>query len=377
MNHQANHHVYPRQFFLLAFISGVCFKVVMLPQYLVTTAGRQAWMTMALMMTIELMMLGVVYGFVRETALTDNLLPKPLRGALCLVVLACSMFKSSILLSESVNYVCTTLFDNAMWIYGVLGILPCIYYLAYKGGNILARTCEILFWFMAAALLFNVLFAHAEGSLANLLPIEPSTDVVLAGDKHIIWFADFTPLLLLRVVPGEKHTKLFGTLSVVALIVCPMLVILAFQAIYGGGGALVSNAFSKLAIFNKISFLLGTVDFPTVCAWLMMACVKLGLMLYAATQCLHFFLPKHRPLCAAIVAIGLGGIAIFGTRSIGNTYRIATSALRYVFGIAEYLVPMIAYTAMRICKARRTPAPALFPTLQALPEHAATQEESA
>ncbi len=380
---QTSYQVYPRQFFLLAFISAVCFKVVMLPQYLSVGAGRMAYLTMAWMMLIELGMLGIVYGFVSRASLFGSNLPDWLKAVLALAILASSLFKGSILCCESLHYICTALFDNATWSYAMLALLPCLFYLSYKGGNILARTSEILFWFLAAAFLFNVMFAHAEGSLSNLSPFQPDASVWTTADRHLIWFGDFTPLLFLQVVPTKKKSRVYGILTVLATLICPVMLMLAFQTIYGGGGVLVSNAFSKLSIFNKISFLLGTVDFPTVCAWLMMATIKLSLILYGAAQCLHYFVRKHAVVSSILVTLAMGAIVLIALGSIGNAYRVATTWIRYLFGLLEYAVPMIAYTALRICNrksdARLPIALNDAPRPKALPERsgsAAPQGES-
>lgn len=360
---QSPRQIYSKQYFLIAFISSVAFKVVMLPQYLTVSAGRQAYWTMAIMMAIELLMLTIVYGVVRQGSLLELPIPKMWKAVICIAIFASAIFKCGVLTSETLAYVSSTMFDNAEWLYILLALLPCLFYISYKGGNVIARTSEILFWFLAATFLFNILFARLQGDLHNLLPILSEGTIAVAGDKHLIWYGDFTTLLFLQVIPSPKKARPLNALAVIAVFLCPVLLMIAFIVVYGGGGVLVSNAFSKLAIFNKLSFLLGTVDFPTVCSWLIMAVIKLSLILYGATECLRYFFPK-RAVCAAAAALTLGAVVLFGMRSLQHSYAVATGFLRYVFGFIEYSVPMIVYGLTRIYSKRQVDASScLFPSL--------------
>lgn len=338
--------VHSKQFFLVAFICVVAYKVVMLPQYLSIVAGRQAYWTMAFMMLIELCELAVVYGTIKHGSLLELPLPEIWKALLCLAIFASAIFKCGVLTSETLNYVSTTLFDNADWLYVLLALLPCVGYLAYKGANAISRTSEILFWFLAFAFFFNLMFARLQGDPHNLLPVRPDGSVAVAGDKHLIWFGDFTSLLFFKIVPSSKKAKPFNVVAIVATALCPVLLMLVFTAVYGGGGVLVSNAFGKLSIYNKLSFLLGTVDLPTVSAWLMMAIVKLSVVLYAAVECARYFLKLHG-VCAVGVTLTLGAVVLFGMKSLRNSYALATGWLRYVFGAIEYAAPLVAYALMR------------------------------
>ncbi|MDE5911507.1 MAG: hypothetical protein K2H24_04155, partial [Clostridia bacterium] len=67
--------IYEEQFLLLAFISIVTFKIVMLPQYLVSTASNNSYMVMFFMVAIEVMMLTVVYGIAKHGSILEQDIP--------------------------------------------------------------------------------------------------------------------------------------------------------------------------------------------------------------------------------------------------------------------------------------------------------------
>ena len=110
---------------------------------------------------------------------------------------------------------------------------------------------------------------------------------------------------------------------------------------------MVRNAFNKIAVFNRISLLLGTVDFPTVCSWLMMSVIKLALIVYGVVEGLTYFL-KKRLAVALLTGLALSLTLFFGITNMDVSYKIATSPVRYAVGAIEYLLPPAVYLAVRI-----------------------------
>lgn len=338
--------IYPSQFAVLAFISAVCFKIVMLPQYFAGTCGKNAWLAMLTCMFAEGLCLAAVYAVVTVTDLRSLPTAIPVKKALFALIAFSCFAKSLLFVGETTSYCSTTLFDEGLWRLILAGLIPVLMYVAYKGGNVLARTSQIIIWIVAVVVVFNVIFADPTGSVKNILPISYGKDVFFACDKYSAWFGDFTPLLFFRVQKKTKYggkTKIIAPvlISYVLILVFTVGTIMAFTAVYGGGGILVSNAFSKLAIFNKLSALLGTVDFPVVCAWLLMSIIKLGLLVTGTVEGIYSF-TGNRKAVTFIVCIVLGALTFFGIQNQKNIHNIMTGWIRYVVTGIDYAVPFVA-----------------------------------
>lgn len=130
---------------------------------------------------------------------------------------------------------------------------------------------------------------------------------------------------------------------------------------------MVSNAFNKIGIFNRISMLLGTVDFPTVCSWLMMAIIKLSVILYAIIEGITYYV-KRRGWVSVAVGLALGLAIFFGLKNLDRTYKFATSWIRYAVGGIEYLLPPAVYLAVRKWDKDAAPFSAATPEQEALEE---------
>ena len=148
--------------------------------------------------------------------------------------------------------------------------------------------------------------------------------------------------------------------SLAILLVFTVGFVIAFDSVFGGGSALISFAFGKLAIFNKLSRLLGALDFPVVCVWLLMATVKLSLLLSAACEGLTHF-TGGRGVWAVFLAAAASAVCKLAVGNVANAHVFFTGRIRYFAAVSEYVVPMAVYAAYEISrrvKARRERLPA-------------------
>lgn len=347
MRDKVSDKIYTGQFAILAFISSVCFKIVMLPQYLSATAGRNAWLSMLTLVLADGVALACVYAVVTRTDIRALPAPVPLKRLMMAVVGVTCFAKLVLFTSETTAYCSTTLFDEGLWRLILAGLIPALIYLMVKGGNVLARTAQIIIWFVAIVVALNLFFAQAAGSIKNVLPISYDKRVLLSCDKYLAWFGDFSPLLFFSVSGSKKKNIVPVLISYILILTFTVGLSIAFTSVYGGGGVLVANAFNKLAIFNKLSTLIGTVDFTVVCAWLMIAVVKLALLSTAVVECVCSFF-GNRKVVSVAVCIALGVLTFFGVGNQQTVYYVMTGWLRYMTVAADYAVPVAALVCVAV-----------------------------
>lgn len=353
MQENQNNKIYEEQFLLLAFISVVTFKIVMLPQYFIKTASNNSYMIMAYLIAVEIMMLAIVYGIVKNGSLLEQNIPKWLKGIFALLVFSSSVIKATVLGSEGVAYIATSLYDNVSWTFVTLALLLTCVYLAQKGGKVIARSAQLFFWIIAFAMLFYLIFSNLNLELLNLMPFKISGDLAVAGDKYLIWFGDFTPLLFVSVTSsrnrGKKRLGFWTAAAVVGTLVCTVGLMVIFISTFGDAGQVIGNAFLNVSSLNRISFMIGSADLPTVLSWLVMCVIKFSLLLFAMTECAKFFFGK-KAWVSVICGVIIYFIICYGIGNLKTNYDLATSWLRYFAFFAEFIVTIAAYIAMRICE---------------------------
>ncbi|MDE6475124.1 MAG: GerAB/ArcD/ProY family transporter [Clostridia bacterium] len=348
--------IYEEQFLLLAFISIVTFKIVMLPQYLISTASNNSYMVMFFMVAIEVMMLTVVFGIVKNGSILEQNIPKWLKGALAILVFLSSIIKCTVRGSEGIAYISTSLYANVSWTFITLALVITCIYIAEQGGKVLARSAQIFFWVIAFAVAFFMIFSQINLDPLNLMPFKISGELAIAGDKYLMWFGDFTPLLFVTVVPSKNHGKkrlaIWTALAVLCVFLFSVGLMLIFICTFGNAGELMGNAFLNVSSLNKIFFMIGSADLPTVLSWLVMYVVKFSLLLYAMISCAKFFF-GDKMIISLICGIIVYCIICFGIGNLNTNYILATSWLRYLIISIEFAVIIAAYIAMRVSQSKK------------------------
>lgn len=350
MINKLNNKIYTEQFLLIAFISIITFKVVMLAQYLVSTAGNEAYITMAIMTAIEIMMTAVVYAIIRQGSLFESDLPKAVKAVFAILLFCTCIIKCSLLGSEGVSYISTTIYDNVRWSYITLAIMSVCTYLAYKGGKVIARTSQIFFWLMALSFAFHLVFSNTQLEFINLLPLEFSSEIAVAGDRYLMWFGDYTSLLFFSIVPGPNKGKkliIWTILAILATLLCAVGLMVIFICIFGESGAVIGNAFLNVSALNKIAFMIGSMDLPTVCSWVAMCIIKLSLLIFAAKECAKFFF-GDKWWASLICGILTYVIIVYGIGNLKNSFEIATGYIRYFVYFVDFAVVITLYTMIYI-----------------------------
>lgn len=344
----------PLQVACLIFISSITFKTIMLPQYMTSIAGRNAWLSTLFLMLIDVVMFLLVFKVARNYSLPTLPIASWIKTLLIIVILFNTVFKFALLFTETNAYIASTLFDNTKKSFIVIVFLPVLAYIGYKGGNTLGRLSQLMFWLIAAAIMFNLIFASYDGSFARLLPVKADGNIMQACDRYVCWFGDFTPFLFFKITDSntkKKKRHLSVPLALATAIIASVVVMGLFISVYGNASPLVANAFTKIALLNKLSIIIDTVDMPTVCSLMAQIVIKLALLVYAMIECLTYLF-KNRLIVTLLFIPTLGFTLYYTFGNATDTYLIATSWFRYVILAIEYSIPMIVYIAFYIIENR-------------------------
>lgn len=346
--------IYSNQLSTMAIIASLTFKVVMLPKYLAEVVGNMAFVTVAIMMAIDVigyLLVSYIIRRVNVLKIDNKIIMIPLMAALY----AMCAVRTTVLGGETLTYINGTLFDQGRIAFVILALIPFIAYLVHKGGNAIARMSQILFWFILGGVLFAIITARVDSNFGQILPMfeDGFTPILKGCNDHYFWFGDFIPFLFLQLVPnnrklGKKTRKSAFPLVLMGIYIATVFFYLLFTAVYGDAGGLVMFAFNKMAIFNKISELIGPTNLPAVVTWLLMVIVKLSLLLYSTTMALTYFV-KRKSVALTINVVLLMVVLGFAVPSVEASYALGTSWAKYIGAATQYLTPIVLAIYVR-CK---------------------------
>ena len=347
-----NSYITKRQYSLLVFFVPFVFKFSVLPSIIFLDAGRDIWITMALIMFTELAQLALIIKVDKMGGLSavrekyGNVAYYLLTVPIALVL----VLKASVYTSETTSYANSYLFYN-ITTRGV-GIIVIIVasYIAVKGAKGLGRLVEQLTWLIPVAIIIGLLFGKLKLKPENVLPIGAIglSPIATSFDNVLFWTLDFSPMLFLKTredveLPKRKRSR-FPWLPVLSVTSALFMITLYLLYVmnYGQAGHLVNTAFSSLGAFNVVNTEIGSIDWPAITLWLSIAIISLALKLFGVGKVLsNTKIPF--PIAVGMVAVVVVVLGQYAFYNLERAYEFATSFVRYVIIAIELLVPFVAY----------------------------------
>lgn len=341
-----------KQFAILVFIMTLTFKIGRLPSLMADKCGNSALAAVIIYLAVELVIFAVVYRCVKNRAFEtiDKHLPVFASKALYFAAAAYFIMKLTLMLLGTTLFVNVNLSDSMPeWEAAVLLLVP-VTYMAVKGIKAIGRTSEILFWPIAAFVLFSLVFMKTDIDINRNLPILNTDLKTFLGqiNNFYFWFGDYIPLMLLSVSDAGKK---YVTASLAAGVAVALTVYVLLNAVYGELMSYISEPLVKFAAFNQFGKMLGRLDWTGIIAWLAMAVIYSSLFMWAAVECLGRIIGKRWPA----VAFTAGTVLVLSL-VIPNLERLseyAMSGIKYFAAFYNYVLPFaILAAAAAASKAR-------------------------
>ena len=322
-----------RQMALYVFFVPFVFKVVMLPGYLARGAGRDAWLSVALLLAIELAELALILLIHRAGGLSA--FREKAGTVLSNIVLVPLLFafgaKTIVYLSEAINYITAYLFYNITNLSVAVIFLVVIGYVALRGMTAVVRVTELLAWLLPMILVLGLLFGKVHIEPMRLLPVlgDGTRDVFDTSGGHLMWTANLTPLLFCRVEKPEGAKKYYVPIAAVLAFGGVTAVYLFFVMNYGASAELIENAFARLAAFNVVNTQIGSIDWPAVALWVGMATVTLASKIFASGMIFeNAGIRREAGIIVFLTVVGIVGYLWFN--NVEKAYVLGTSVVSYI-----------------------------------------------
>lgn len=341
------------QFAVLIIFIPLVFKMAMLPSLMFQTSGSDMWLSVTILVSMEIVQLSLILA-IQKMGGIDGL--KKAVGIhwtrlILLPLVFVFLTKSLVFFNEIVNYASSFLFYNVEDWSIKIALLIAIGYLALKGTKAIGRISELSLVFLPFILIIGLSFGKVDLHFEYVLPFfEDGAAPVFDGIwKYIFYAFDFSPFLFIGIAEKKKspppmdkglnlnnnrRKKAFPwfTVGSVAAIAGVAATYLLFIASYGDASYLVDNAFARLASFNVVTTEIGSIDWPAVIFWLVMAIVCISLKLAGIGFVGETFgIRKHYSVLGSVAA--LWALSSFVLKNVTQGIVFLESAWRFaVFG---------------------------------------------
>ena len=322
-----------RQYAALFLLISLPFKICMLPSYLATMAGRDSLVVVVSLLLFELIALTATYRISDMGGIID--LFRRSQGflriciaALAVAIAALCICKLFIYLTEFLDYVSLTLFDDIGWIFVVVTLMPVLYCLSRSHANVGGRTAELCILVFFGAIFICALFNTYKTDYPLRPLMQNSAEMIDTGMSYLMWSCDFVPLAFIGIRPSPSERR--RTLPYFCLIYGVLLIsfyVLALR-MYGAALGYADNFFARFAVYHSISDEIKVLDFPVIISWLLTAVFDLAVLTYGLRCCsLTFF---SRDLFSPIALTAISAVLLFAIDSSFEVHSFFARPIRSI-----------------------------------------------
>lgn len=231
-----------RQTAIMLFITSCALKLNILPSLIINTTQNASWLSLCLMFLLDGAFLMLILAIMKRYPdlsfkdLLEKFFGKVLTKIFLFLLGLLLIAKISMMLRECYEFYAETSYVDFSWITFLIACFLVASYLATKRLRSLARTGEIIIYFVAICIAMALLFSIGSTDVLSVLPLLPSgiNPVFKACFENTLWFGDFIVLFFcMGNIKFEKHT--IKKIGLTYLTACAVVVSVAFihYSLYG------------------------------------------------------------------------------------------------------------------------------------------------
>jgi len=289
-------------------------KFLSLPALVAKYAGRDGWISMAIMFAVDLICLLLVLwalnlnkGKSLNQILSDTITPFGAK----VVFLAYSLFFILRVMGGLIDMqelVSSTLSVVTNWIAFIVPILVVIGFNVVKGAKNIARVNQIFFPLIFASVILILLLSLKNTDFTNLQPHMVDGFGIVAKSAFDIsfWFSDCIFILFLfgSISKGRFFTAKIS-LAFVLGAVLTILLNMIFLSLFGNIAEFSSSALAKVSGFNLTGSVYGRIEWIFVVLWASSIIIKCTLFLWSATVAFSYVIGVQKQKGQTIIYLGI------------------------------------------------------------------------
>lgn len=256
------------------------------------TFHRDGWIFLLFFLIFDLVMLLIVLktaDYLGDVPFFEGLRQKvgPVFSKILIVLISVFFFFKLLLPIRGINDTFNNvIFDGLAWEWFSIPLLFLIVFLAAKGFPTIARTSEIVLFFVVVGFAFIVLLAFPTAFFEKLLPVKmPSITRFTEGfKKYSLWFGDFFLLYFFIGKVDRKHFKKAMVISQVVFYAVLTIMFIVFFGIMDNLAAFQRVSLVSITEASLLGFDLGRLDWILVLFVITSSVLGAGIYGFAASE---------------------------------------------------------------------------------------------
>lgn len=342
-----------RQIVLILIISMVALKVLLLPSLLAKDIGRDAYLFVFIMCTIDICVLCLLmFVFYRNPDLSFvEILNKMFGGILTKIIMflfllffvlkCCGIFQANF------SYLNENLYTSLKWYTFAFPILITIFFIASFGVNSLSRLVEVFAPVVIVGFVICLLVGLFRADFSSLLPFMQNGFILPFKQmfRYSFWFGDYILFIVFfgNIKPEKKQFSKIIISLIIAVIVVSLFLAVSYS-LFNYNSVTHTNAISDtLQLLPSISDI-GSFDWIMVLIWDICLFLYFTLNVLAAFYCFRMvFFKKYQMLAVFTILAAVLIICMVINFDIITTINIVRNYLCYYSIFMQYIMPVILF----------------------------------
>lgn len=324
-----------RQAGMLLFISIISLKFLVFPALTTTYAKRDAYISIFTYLVLELLIIVAILMFIKKypnltfKQAINISLGKVFAKIVFAILFIYFFIKTLFLIKETHNYFLEVIFDELPWFYFTMPLTVFLCYVMSKSIKCMARSIEILFWFVIICIGITTIAPLHRIDFFNIFPVlENGVMPVVNGMFYSSFsFGDFLVLMLfmgrINVNKGSiKKLLLFAIFCVLFVTIFYTV----FIAIFDNSGVNHILALSDISVRSSYPYTQEKLDWLAILIWTITLLFQVGVYAILTKNCLNEVITfKYKAVPIGIIAGLLFIASLFLYLNLELMVKIASS----------------------------------------------------
>lgn len=341
-----------RQLSMLLFISVVSLKLLVFPALTTKYAGRDSYISIFFYLLVEFAIVLCILLFMRRyPSLTLKEAISKSMGDIVSKIVYTILFvyflsKTLFIIKETHNYFLEVIFDSLPWFYFTMPLTAFLCFVMSKSAKSMARTIEILFWFIIVCIGITAIAPTYRIDILNIFPImEDGVGNVFRGMFYSTFsFGDFLVLMMfmgrVRFDKGAmKKIVWYGVFCIVFVTIFYVM----FVATFDNSGINHILALSDISVRSSYPYTQEKLDWLAILIWTIVLLFQIGMYAIltknALNEVIHF---KSKAIPIGIIAGVLFLLSLLLYFNLEFLVKVVSSVPFLIVVIAIHiLIPLI------------------------------------
>lgn len=342
-----------RQLLLILIVSMVTLKVLYLPSLLAKDMGRDAYLFVFFMLTLDFLVLAILLFLIKKfpdttlKQMLQNIFGRFFYKVIFFLLFLFFLLKCWGIFEGTFSYLNENLYTSLKWTTFSIPILISVYFVVNTGKRPIARITEIFAPIIIFGLILSFLIGVFRADFSNILPfLDGGVSKIFSQTfRYSFWFGDYIVLLIFfGDVKIDKHFKAKTLLPIAFFIILITAFFVVSYCLFGYNSVCHTNSISDTLQVLPSTSDIGSLDWVLILIWDISLVLNLIINATAAVFCLKNTVKVFsQKTSSIIVVVSILVMSLIASFDVFSSIQFVRNIAGYFCFAVQYALPVLIF----------------------------------